>query len=117
MTIIKEIRLAGTRESISWSRRKEEEDPATKGNTITIVPVHCMGVIRTNTYACGLDHFQRLAKIAIAQFPTLKKSDFRVKQYGGESYARTMGIEFDCPEQLTEAPEGWAVINDLSLTL
>ena len=117
MTIIKEIRLAGTRESISWSRKKEEEHTETNGETITIVPVRCMGVIRSNTYACGLDHFQRLAEIAIAQFPTLKKSDFRVKQYGGESYARTMGIEFDCPQQLTEAPEGWTVIKDLALTL
>ena len=117
MDVIKEIRLAGKRESISWSRSDEEKRPETKGETITIVYVHCMGVIRTNTYACGLDHFHRLAKIAIAQFPTLKKSDFRVKQYGGESYARTMGIEFDCPQQLTEAPEGWTVIKDLARTL
>jgi len=42
MSIIKEIRLAGTRESISWSRKKEEDNPETKGETITIVPVHCM---------------------------------------------------------------------------
>jgi len=117
MSIIKEIRLAGTRESISWSRKKEEDNPETKGETITIVPVHCMGVIRTNAYACGLDHFQRLAEIAIAQFPTLKTSDLSIKQYGGDSYARTFGIEFDCPEQLTEAPEGWTVIKDLALTL
>ena len=117
MAIIKEIRLVGTRKSTSWSRKKEEEHPETKGETTTIVPVRCVGVVRSNTYASSLEYLQRLAAVAIEQFPTLESSEINVEQYGGESYARTFGIEFDCPEQLTEAPEGWTVIKDLALTL
>ena len=117
MGIIKEIRLAGSRESVNWSRRKEEESPETKGETITIIPVRCVCVIRTNTYAGSLAHIQKLAAIAIEQFPTLESGDIQIEKYGGDRYSRTFGIEFDCPEQLTEAPEGWTVIKDLALTL
>lgn len=51
-------------------------------------------VIRTNTYANSLGHFNHLFEIAQKDFSELKASDVEIVHYAGERYARTFGIEF-----------------------
>jgi hypothetical protein len=117
MRIIKEIRLFKVRESISWNKELEREEPETKGNIITMVdvPAHC--VIRTNYYGMSVAKVKVLAEAAKESFPAIKDEDIKIVQYGGDYYAGTFGIEFDCPDpRCSAAPNGWQPIHELERT-
>ncbi len=55
----------------------------------------CSMLIRTNTYTSGLQHFLELAAIAMVDFPGLTYRQIQIEQYGGRSFSRTYGIEWD----------------------
>ena len=73
-------------------------------------------VLRTNTSAKGLNHFDKLFAQAKKDFPTLERSDVRVVQFGGDRYKRTFGIEFDLPEG-AKIPKGYSELKELEYTL
>lgn len=54
--------------------------------------------IRIRTYASSLKHFLEMAEIAKKDYPTLEDKDIEIVQYGGKSYKRTFGIEFNVQE-------------------
>ncbi|MDO8599326.1 MAG: hypothetical protein Q7S02_04410 [bacterium] len=54
---------------------------------------HC--VIRTDTYASSVAHFQLLLEEARRDFPALEPKDAEVIHYAGRRYSGTFGIEFD----------------------
>lgn len=51
-------------------------------------------VVRTETYASGLMHFDELFAVAQSDFPDLHREDCEVVHYGGQRYRGTYGIEF-----------------------
>ena len=65
---------------------------------MTIIKEFCLYsrqcIIRTDTYAHSLRHFQNLFEIAKKDYPDLKPENVEVIHYAGERYARTFGIEF-----------------------
>lgn len=97
MQIIKEIRLP---------YRKDSDHITT-----------AMCVVRSNCYGCGLDYVQKLAAAARETYPGLRDNQIRIVQFAGKRYARTYGIEFECPEQdVSEPPKGWREISELEFT-
>lgn len=63
------------------------------------------GVLRTDTYANSLAHFEMLFAEAKKDFPSLEPGKVEVIRYGGDRYARTHGIEFLIPEGAIIPPE------------
>lgn len=71
-------------------------------------------VIRTNTYARNLEHINELLKIAQRDFPNLIAKEVDLVVYGGERYAKTLGIEFNPPSVV---PNTYEAINRLEAVL
>lgn len=59
-------------------------------------------IIRTNTYAKSFGHFCMLVNEARKDFDVADE-EVDVVHYGGQSYARTFGIEFNTTQQIPEA--------------
>jgi hypothetical protein len=67
-------------------------------------------VIRTFSYNHSLEYLMVLFAEAEGDFPGLKAKDVEVVQYGGQSYARTFGIEF---HPITPPPAEYVEIDQL----
>ncbi|NEZ63026.1 hypothetical protein D0962_09570 [Leptolyngbyaceae cyanobacterium CCMR0082] len=77
----------------------------------------CMCVVRSNFYGGGLDYIQKLVGAARETYPGLQDNQIRVVQFAGTAYARTYGIEFECPDQgVSVPPDGWREIVELEFT-
>ena len=102
LKVVKEIRLAKYRKSVNWSRDR--------GESVEQVWCGAIAVVRRKCYGLTVADALELAEIAKADFPTLRFEDCRIVHFGGTSYRKTFGIEFDCGD-LEIAPDGWAEIN------
>ena len=71
-------------------------------------------VLRTDTYANGVDHILRLFREAQRDFPDLTASDAKVVMYAGKRYAKTFGIEFEVHDTI---PENYIRIEQLEFTM
>jgi hypothetical protein len=98
--IIKEIRL-------ECLRTLQGQEPYT---------AEAICVVRSNCYGCSVSTINQFAAVAKQTYPDLKDEDIRVVQFGGESYARTYGIEFKPPDGKT-LHDGWRAIHELEKTL
>ncbi len=70
--------------------------------------------IRTNTYTSTLEHFNRLFAEITQDFPDIRAHDVKVVQYGGQSYKRTFGLEF---QNSGARPTDYIHIDKLEYTL
>ena len=76
-----------------------------------------MCVVRSRCYGSRLDYINQLVSAARETYPGLAESDVRVTQFAGERYARTYGIEFECPNpKAMSVPAGWQEISQLEYT-
>lgn len=72
-------------------------------------------ILRTQTYAHTLSHFEYLFAVARNDFPGLSKNDVEIIHYGGKTYKRTFGIEFVIYD--IDVPNDYQEISDLEETL
>ena len=75
-------------------------------------------VVRSDCYGSKLNYIHQLAAAAKETYPNLTDNDIRVVRLGGDRYARTFGIEFDCPDPTARVvPHGWTEIEQLEMLL
>ena len=76
-----------------------------------------MCVVRSRCYGSRLDYINQLVSAARETYPELANNYIRVTQFAGERYARTYGIEFECPNpKAVVVPVGWQEISELEYT-
>jgi hypothetical protein len=73
-------------------------------------------VLRTGSYGSILKRFDDLFTEAQKDFPSLKRDDVEIKQYGGDRIKHIFGIEFTAPKEVT-VPDSYERIHQLELTL
>jgi hypothetical protein len=111
MELIKEIRLAYSRDSVSmsWLNGREE-------TTVKKIDCSAVFVIRSMSYGCTIASLAQMVESARQDFPDLKDEEVRVVHFGGDSFRGTWGIEFD-GGSLSVAPPGWRSIPELHKVL
>lgn len=76
-----------------------------------------MCVVRSNCYGSRMQYIKKLISAAKETWPQLDEDIVRIVQFAGDRYARTYGIEFQCPDQeVSVPPNGWREIAELEFT-
>lgn len=83
-----------------------------------IIREHCKQrcIVRTDTYASTLGHLEMLFAEARNDFPGLVQDRVEIVHYGGRSYARTYGLEFDV-EPTQRIPDSYKAVQEVELKL
>ena len=76
---------------------------------------NCICVLRSDCYGSSLMYFAKLLAVAQKDFPGLTLKEVEVRQYGGERYKYTFGIEFSRPEDIV--PDSYSRIKQVEFTL